>query len=396
MLLPFLMTLAVAIAPTMDDAAIALRRDGETVIDRLLAVKDVVESGRTAIVRDAIASDLVLGTFVEPSAGATIHGLDDAPRTWEAVAADDQGRFAPGAFASGYGYARIESDAERVMMLEARGHRFCFWNGEPRGGDIYDLGLSSLPVLVREGTNHVLFRAGRGRFRARLVPPPAAVYADARDATLPEWWRGAEGGIVHAGIRVTNASTSTEAITVHANRPDGSPLGETSTMVRALEPSRVEVTIDADPTPPRVVVATENVRELVLDLDPLPTGEDATIVVDGQPFRASERLGVAPVRFSRRDDRAHDAEAKWRVAGTERPERGPEKSAARSGPFKAAFRNRMIFVYGTQGTPAECAWSYAKARFDAETPTARTGPSSSCPTTSSTPTPSIPRRRRGT
>ncbi|MCC7292681.1 MAG: prolyl oligopeptidase family serine peptidase [Phycisphaerales bacterium] len=43
------------------------------------------------------------------------------------------------------------------------------------------------------------------------------------------------------------------------------------------------------------------------------------------------------------------------------------KSPRRYGPFKDAFRNRMIFVYGTQGSAEENAWALAKARFDAET-----------------------------
>jgi hypothetical protein len=43
------------------------------------------------------------------------------------------------------------------------------------------------------------------------------------------------------------------------------------------------------------------------------------------------------------------------------------KGPHRSGTFKDAFRNRMIFVYGTHGTSEENAWALAKARFDAET-----------------------------
>ena len=43
------------------------------------------------------------------------------------------------------------------------------------------------------------------------------------------------------------------------------------------------------------------------------------------------------------------------------------KRPARQGPFKEAFRNRLILVWGTKGTPEENAWSLARARFDAET-----------------------------
>src|SRR5207249_997563 len=43
------------------------------------------------------------------------------------------------------------------------------------------------------------------------------------------------------------------------------------------------------------------------------------------------------------------------------------KAPQRYGPFKEAFRNRVLFVYGTCGTPHENAWAFAKARYDAET-----------------------------
>jgi hypothetical protein len=57
-------------------------------------------------------------------------------------------------------------------------------------------------------------------------------------------------------------------------------------------------------------------------------------------------------------------EGAWRFGAAPPPS---EKGPLRSGPFKEAFQHRMVFVYGTHGTPEENAWSLAKARFDAET-----------------------------
>ncbi|HSV75636.1 MAG TPA: alpha/beta hydrolase-fold protein [Bacteroidales bacterium] len=44
-----------------------------------------------------------------------------------------------------------------------------------------------------------------------------------------------------------------------------------------------------------------------------------------------------------------------------------EKHPARSGSFKLAFTNRMVFVYATSGSEEENEWYKNKARFDAET-----------------------------
>ena len=42
------------------------------------------------------------------------------------------------------------------------------------------------------------------------------------------------------------------------------------------------------------------------------------------------------------------------------------KGPHRYGLLKDAFRNRMVFVYGTGGTPEERGWAFVKARYDAE------------------------------
>lgn len=54
----------------------------------------------------------------------------------------------------------------------------------------------------------------------------------------------------------------------------------------------------------------------------------------------------------------------WSIS--ERPD-GLHKHPGRAGPLKDAFRNRVLFVYGTAGDDAEDASNLAKARFDAET-----------------------------
>lgn len=46
--------------------------------------------------------------------------------------------------------------------------------------------------------------------------------------------------------------------------------------------------------------------------------------------------------------------------------RADEKGPHRYGPFKEAFNQRMIFVYGTRGSATENRWALQKARFDAE------------------------------
>jgi len=105
---------------------------------------------------------------------------------------------------------------------------------------------------------------------------------------------------------------------------------------------------------------TANVARLALRVDDFDVRDPAapfTIKLDGG------ELQVAPV-----DGAIHLT----RVAGsawisTGRPAAQSRKGPHRYGPFKTAFDNRVLLVYGTKGGAAENAWAMAKARYDAET-----------------------------
>src|SRR5262249_51464449 len=54
----------------------------------------------------------------------------------------------------------------------------------------------------------------------------------------------------------------------------------------------------------------------------------------------------------------------WSAAPSPAPP--SHKGPHRMGPFKEAFRNRFLLVFGTNGSPEENAWGLARARLDAE------------------------------
>ena len=117
-----------------------------------------------------------------------------------------------------------------------------------------------------------------------------------------------------------------------------------------------EVHLRYQPAQRRFTGSTVNVARLALDLAHLKPGGPLEIELDG------EKLGTAPGKTARLwlERKA----GKWSYAA--RPP-ASEKGPHRQGPFKEVFRNRVMFVYGTHGTPAENAWAFAQARFDAET-----------------------------
>jgi hypothetical protein len=116
--------------------------------------------------------------------------------------------------------------------------------------------------------------------------------------------------------------------------------------------------LHCDPEKRSIRGTTDNVVRLALDIGHLTPEKPIEIDLDGQ-----KTAGVAWPSGETRIWVTRNG-GKWTVSGRPSPNaKGPH----RYGPFKEAFNHRVQFVYGTQGSDEENAWSYAKSRFDAET-----------------------------
>jgi pimeloyl-ACP methyl ester carboxylesterase len=173
-----------------------------------LALPAVGRQGRTPIHQDALAAEMVAGTWTRPKVGAVIKLPGGETRKWQTIKADKGGNFSGSALAGGYVYFAVPSVRDQVMILEAAGHSTVYVNGEPRAGDPYSHGYLHLPVLLKAGTNDFLFHVGRGKLRARLAPPKAHAYLDLSDTTTPDLIAG-EINRTWAGIVVVNATQNT-------------------------------------------------------------------------------------------------------------------------------------------------------------------------------------------
>jgi pimeloyl-ACP methyl ester carboxylesterase len=128
------------------------------------------------------------------------------------------------------------------------------------------------------------------------------------------------------------------------------------TQIHELKPS--SVSLRYDPSQHRFAGTTENVARLALDLRHLEPGKPIHVELDGQKIKDIAWPAKPPRLWLGRTGDKWSVLAEPTAAG-----KGPH----RYGPFKDAFRNRVVFVYGTRGTPEENAWALAKARYDAET-----------------------------
>jgi len=172
-------------------------------ITSMLATTPTRRQGRVPFRIDDVQLGIARGTFEPPR---------EAGGVWAELTPDGDGWFSGPALVGGYAIARVTLPDDRIVILSAAGHSMVYVNGEPRMGDPYANDTARLPVLMREGENQLLFAGGRGRIRARFETPPAPIFIQTLDATLPDAVIGQPLGTAAkpavAGIIVTNASTN--------------------------------------------------------------------------------------------------------------------------------------------------------------------------------------------
>jgi len=117
------------------------------------------------------------------------------------------------------------------------------------------------------------------------------------------------------------------------------------------------VNLKLDPGLRQYTATTSNVDRLSIDLSALEAPGPFNVALD------SQRIESVPWPKEGKKIWLERHSGKWSVVG--RPS-SSLKGPHRYGTFKDAFRNRVIFVYGTKGNAEENRWSFEKARFDAE------------------------------
>ncbi|HVS19707.1 MAG TPA: prolyl oligopeptidase family serine peptidase [Planctomycetota bacterium] len=158
---------------------------------------------------DPVQTLIARGVPPQPQSGTVQAVGGGRSRTWTRLV-NDAGSYADPALDNGWAFARLTHDTPGVYLLDAAGHAAAWIDGDPRAGDPYGLGWVRAPVHVRRDGTTALFKAGRGELRAALVTPPAPVFLESIDATLPDLVRGEPGDSLGA-IVVVNATTEPQA-----------------------------------------------------------------------------------------------------------------------------------------------------------------------------------------
>lgn len=190
-----LVALILVLAPTVGLAA--------DLPAEVLVLPGAGPAGRDPTAADPVRAALAAGTWTPPKAGDKVGGARE--RTWVAARLKDG---TPEGAAGGYLYVPVESADDHVMLLDAAAHSMVYVNGEPQMGDVYRTGYVRIPVLLKKGTNHLLFAPGRGPVKLALVEPKAAAQLHVGDVTAPDLVIG-ERVDAEAAVVVLNTSNET-------------------------------------------------------------------------------------------------------------------------------------------------------------------------------------------
>ncbi len=177
----------------------------EIVMKEALLLPKVGSYGRRPLHQDPIEKEIVAGIWIPPHTDDEVVAVDGSTRQWKTEKVKGDGWVRDNALVGGYAYWAVESKTERVMLLQAAGHRMVYVNNVPRAGDVYSTGWTTLPVKLKPGVNHFLFHVSRGRVRAQLTSIEPGVYFHLRDLTLPDLVAGEPWG-VQGGIILINAT----------------------------------------------------------------------------------------------------------------------------------------------------------------------------------------------
>ena len=177
------------------------------VIQEALVIESLGRAGRNTLFTDALEASLAAGTWTPPQAGSSFTLPDGRVQTWTHAVANSNGWFSGPEMRGGYVYFTVDATDSRVMLLNASGHGMAYVNGEPRTGDLYQYGYVQTPVLLHPGKNEFLLAPGRGRMRATVLPPRAAVGFNPGDLTLPDLLVG-EAVRTWGAVVLVNATTN--------------------------------------------------------------------------------------------------------------------------------------------------------------------------------------------
>jgi len=284
--------------------------------------------------------------------------------TWH-LAANDPGRFL--AIAPSAGWCSWETYAPQTQVMSPLAWIWRAADGASRTLDLVS-NLARVPTYVLHGEKDDNVPPSEARLMIDAITKAGGHPESHFEPGVGHWWDKDEKTpgadcVDWPGIwelfRRTQPSNVELGETVSWTATDISVLNDRTIaqVVQAIDYGR-PCRVTTRWTSRDLFVTTENVRELLIGARSFEFPKGARFVVDGVVFKRPEEI-------ERRSD------GKWAISrqfptDEQQIDKSREKAPEHGGPFKRAFANRFVLVYGTAGDDAENRELLEKARYDSE------------------------------
>lgn len=201
---------------------------------------------------DAVQSRLVQSREAAvwyPHAGEVMKSSDGSDVKWELLSDSEAKQALPENAVGGYLHVVLELPADRIAILQGSGVGMLYINGEPHAGDLYQKGLSPVPVQLRKGTNHFTMLVVDQQPRIQLGPCTSP-FSLSGNHVASDLVPGVEEDFTWAGAGVSNATAEPlVGVSLRVTRTGFSPLTCPVTSIPPLSVLRVAYKIPGGAPP---------------------------------------------------------------------------------------------------------------------------------------------------
>lgn len=215
-----------------------------------LVAQDCHQYGREALYTDQLAYALNKADFRKDGAGPLpFTHRDGEPGVWKEIKVNEEDKFKAKELSNGYLYMTYEAVQEQVALLSISGHSMLYFNGAPRGGDIYGDGWLYLPVKLKKGKNELYVRGSRFSawqgINVQLILSGEEIKMSLEDPTLPHIVLGRQQDAQWGALVVINASEKPLKGLQLRSRLEGKELVTNLPLIPAMTSRKVGFRLDA-------------------------------------------------------------------------------------------------------------------------------------------------------
>lgn len=172
------------------------QKDDSLILKEGLVIKLDSKKPGSILAPDPVAALIETGEWNIPSENDDLEYNNIKLGLWKKIKTDDNGWIKDDSLTNAYVQYILNSETEKVVLIEANGNTSLYVNGTERSGNPYGyqdtyeswaprFDYSMIPVKLKKGKNELLFKCNRGLLKVKVITPKQNLIFNLRDLTIP-------------------------------------------------------------------------------------------------------------------------------------------------------------------------------------------------------------------